>query len=257
MVGIGFGGVAPIAVAAALVALRGHIQNANVALILTLVVVAAGATGGRIAGVTSAVSAALSFNFFHTRPYLSLTIASSDDVETTVLLLLVGLAVGSLAWRLRNTGEELAAGRSELQRLSRVGDLVARGADPVEVIFAAQSELTGLLGLAGCSFEAAPGTTPPRPSLERTGVITGTSGVHRFTRHGFELPSEGVELPVLSQGRPVGRFLLAPSAGVGTTLEARIVAVALADQVGAALSVKPLTASSPSPSSHRQHERGN
>ena len=43
------------------------------------------------------MSAALSFNFFHTVPYLTLEIDSADDVETTLLLLAVGLAVGQLA----------------------------------------------------------------------------------------------------------------------------------------------------------------
>ena len=71
--------------------------NANVALVLVLVVVLAAVGGGRTAGAVAAVSAALSFNFFHTVPYLTLEIDSADDVETTLLLLAVGLAVGQLA----------------------------------------------------------------------------------------------------------------------------------------------------------------
>ena len=94
---IAIGGAAPIAVAAALVSLRDHMLNANVALVLVLVVVLAAVGGGRSAGAAAAVSAALSFNFFHTVPYLTLEIDSADDVETTLLLLAVGLAVGQLA----------------------------------------------------------------------------------------------------------------------------------------------------------------
>jgi hypothetical protein len=45
-----------------------------------------------------------------------------------------------------------------------------------------------------------------------------------------------VELPVLSQGRQVGRFVLTPRRGVGAPLEARVVGVAIADQVGSVLS---------------------
>lgn len=241
--GIVIGGVAPIAVAALLVPLRPHLLNANVALLLTLVVAASGALGGRAAGAVAGVSSALSFNFFHTRPYLSLAIDSSDDVETTVLLLLVGLVTGTLAWRLRHTGEELAAGRSELGRLSRLGHLVARGEEPTEVILAAQDELTGLLSLRDCRFEASPANTAALARLERSGVLSGAGNVHRFSRRGFELPAEGVELPVLGRGHQIGRFVLMPERGVGVTLEERIVAVALADQVGASLAARPAAGS--------------
>ena len=97
MLWVAIGGAAPIGVAAALVSLRDHMLNANVALVLVLVVVLAAVGGGRSAGAVAAVSAALSFNFFHTMPYLTLEINSRDDVETTLLLLAVGLAVGQLA----------------------------------------------------------------------------------------------------------------------------------------------------------------
>ncbi len=78
--------------------------NANVALVLVLVVVLAAIGGGREAGAVAAVSAALSFDFFHTVPYLTLQIDSGDDVETTLLLLGVGLAVGHLGVDARQAG---------------------------------------------------------------------------------------------------------------------------------------------------------
>ncbi len=71
------------------------------------------------------------------------------------------------------------------------------------------------------------------PALERSGALSG--GRHRFTDDGFELPATGVQLPVLARGRPVGRFVLLPRPGVGLSLERRVVAVALADQVGGLL----------------------
>lgn len=73
-------------VGVSLVGVRDQIQNANVALILVVVVVAAAAIGGRLAGATAAVVSALAFIFFHTQPYLRLTIDSADDVETALLL---------------------------------------------------------------------------------------------------------------------------------------------------------------------------
>jgi len=57
----------------------------------------------------------------------------------------------------------------------------------------------------------------------------------RVTRGAYELPGEGAELQVLSRGQPVGRFALLPKPGNEFSLEQRVVAVALADQVGAVL----------------------
>jgi hypothetical protein len=59
--------------------------------------------------------------------------------------------------------------------------------------------------------------------------------VWRYRDGGFELSAEGVELPVYGRGHQLGRFVLEPTAGVGVSLDQRVVAVAIADQVGAAL----------------------
>jgi hypothetical protein len=62
-------------------------------------------------------------------------------------------------------------------------------------------------------------------------------GAYMVTRAGFELPEQGCEIPVSGRGRLLGRFVLEPRPGVGVSLEQRVVAVALADQVGATLAV--------------------
>jgi hypothetical protein len=236
--GLLIGGLGPIVVAAALVPLRDTLGNTNVALILVVIVVLAAVAGGRAAGALAAVMTALSFDFFHTEPYLSLTIASSEDVETTLLLLAVGLIVGQVAQRAQRSREAAEAGHSEIGRIHRMAEMSALGQDPAAVLAAAQTELTTLLGLAGCRFEAPP-FSAGRARLERSGTISGRVNV-RASGRGFELPQEGVELAVLAHGREVGRFILDPTPGVGVTLEQRIVAVAIADQVGAALSAGPV-----------------
>ena len=55
---------------------------------------------------------------------------------------------------------------------------------------------------------------------------------------GFELPRDGVALAVLASGREVGWFVMTPTTGVGTSLDECIVAVAVADQVGAAIALR-------------------
>jgi Domain of unknown function (DUF4118) len=216
-----------------LVSVRDAVGNTNVALALVLVVLVAALTGGRTAGAVAAVSSVLAFDFFHTQPYLSLTTDSKDDLVTTLLLLPIGLIVGTVAARARTARRQAAASRDQMHRVHRLAELTASGADSAAVLDRAQQELTELLGLATSRFEAPP-YERELPVLDRGGAVEVTR--HRYTLDGFELPHEGVALPVLSRGRPVGRFVLVPKPGTGVSLERRIVAVALADQAGAALS---------------------
>ncbi len=196
-------------------------------------VVIGAAFAGRAGGALAAVTAAISFDFFLTQPYLSLHIESTDDIETALLLLVVGLLVGQIAVRSRRHLAEAEQGRSEIARLRRLTDLVARGEDGADVLLAAQAELTALFDLESCRFEAGL-PDGSRPVLERTGAVSGHRA-WRFAGDDLALPAAGVDLPVLGHGRPVGRFVLLPRSGVGASLEARVVGVAIADLVGSVL----------------------
>src|SRR5678815_1530325 len=79
---------------------RNTVGLENVALGYLLVVVVTAAVGGRAAGLISAFSAALSYDFFLTTPYHSLRIDSVAQVITVALLFGTGL-VASLAGRAR------------------------------------------------------------------------------------------------------------------------------------------------------------
>jgi uncharacterized protein DUF4118 len=234
---VALGGLAPVAVACALVPLRGTLDSTVVALILVLAVVASGAAGGRAAGAVAAATSALAFVFFHTRPYLSLTIDSAEDIETTVLLLVIGTAVGQLGVLARRRRNEAAQGRSELASLFRVAQQATRDVSPQDLIAAVKTELAGVLSLASCSYQDGP---PPEgaPTLEAGGWIE-AGGVHRYSRGGFALPAEGVSIPVRGRGTVLGHLFCLPARGTAVSLERRKVAVALADQLGVALAVSP------------------
>jgi hypothetical protein len=238
---IALGGLAPIAVAAALVAVRGHVATVNVALVLGIIVVVAGAVGGRAAGMVAALTAAASYDFFHTRPYLSLLIHDVDDVEMTILLLVLGLVSGQLAWQTRVAARQRDGGRGGLDQIRRLADRVAQGNESADVIAAARDELFTLFDLVDARFEAAPfHDRLDLPCLERNGVVARRRYRIQPGRDlELELPVEGIALPVLSRGQVVGRFVLDFGPGAGATLEERIVAIALADQVGASLAVYP------------------
>ena len=238
---IALGGMAPILVAAALVAVRGHVDNTNVVLVLALVVVAAGAGGGRVAGAIAGLTAAASFDFFHTRPYLSLLMHDADDVEMTFLLLVLGLVAGHSAWKAGLAARRRDGGPGGLDRVRRLARQVAEGVPSADVIAGARAELVDLFDLVDCQFEAAPfDDRLDLPALERNGVVDHRR--YRLQPAGdleVELPAEGIALPVLSRGQIVGRFILDFHPSAGATLEQRVVAIALADQVGASLAIYP------------------
>jgi hypothetical protein len=227
------GGLAPIAISGTMVALRDEVDRANVALLLVLVVVGVAAVGGRGPAALCALISAMSWEFFFTKPHNSLRIDSADDVETTVILLLIGLAVGQVAVYARRSKEAATRGSDEITSMRKMAERIAAGASRQELIDLAVSEITALLSLVGCRFETV-ATGPVLPILERSGRIE--APLRRVGAGGeLTLPALGVRLPVVGNGRQVGSLVLEPDPAAGVTLEARLVAVAIADQLGAAL----------------------
>ena len=107
--------VLPLATCAILSTLRDDITAATAVLILVLWVVAAAASGDRVAGVLAALSGGVWFDFFLTEPYQRFTIADPDDIEATVLLVLIGVG----RHRDRAVGPPSAGPRSPALRLPR------------------------------------------------------------------------------------------------------------------------------------------
>jgi len=229
---IALGGLAPIAVAIALVPLRDEIDNANLALILVLVVVTAAILGGRRAGALAAVTSTLAFDFFLTRPFLSARVESADDIETLLILLAVGLLVGQLASRGRHARRDQEEAAEAVQRVHRVADAIAQGEPLASVLAAVRSELTALFGLWDCWLERPPFLWVI-PRMDRGGTVEGREYEWRDT--GFTLPRDGVELPVVARGTAVARLVLLAGPDTPASLDQRVVAVALADQLGAAM----------------------
>ena len=184
--------LAVIVIAGVLVPFRDHLPNADMALALVVPVLVAAIVGGRIAGAASAVVSALTFDFVFTQPYLSLRIASKDDVATFVVLLIVAMVAAEVGIRGRRGGVAARESRSELDRLLRVAELSARGADVDDVVMSARAELIGLFGLDECVYQAER-SGPELPRLGNRGALEGT----RLVAWGdFLLPTGGVEVPV-------------------------------------------------------------
>lgn len=220
-----------MAVAMALVGVRGHVANFDIALALVVCVVAGAVVGGRVAGAWSALVAALCFDFFHTQPFNSLKIANLDDALMTFLLLVVGLMVGDVAGRWRRARAVASDDRRQVRRLHRVAGLAARGETAADLLLAVTAELLDTLRLVDCRFELAPFDLA-MPVLARDGTFTRTGGGRVRVA---DFPAGPVELPVVGAGQTVGRFVLVGEPAASISAERRLVAVALADQVGVAL----------------------
>lgn len=210
--------------AGVLVPTRDTVGTANIALLLSGLVVVAALTS-RLAGVGTAVVAALSFNFFHTKPYQSLRISDGRDIATVCLLLFIGIVVSWVGdWR-RSTAQRAEMHRSGEHSLEAVIALVAAGATSEQVLDAVEAALVHDLRLADCRFEATP--VPMLANIDRHGALM--SQHLRLGAHGFELPAEGAAIEVASSGLTYGQLVLVPREGSSSSIEQRRAAVALVD----------------------------
>jgi hypothetical protein len=224
--------VAPLALSAVLLPLRRSFSHADVALALVVVVVAVAASGHRIAGALAALSAAVWFDFFFTRPYQRFTITKAEDVRTAALLLVVGLAVSQLAAHARRLKMIVVTDAGYLSQLHETAELTQSARSPSTVVDHVGEQLTGLLGLRGCRFEYGSLLGHP-PRLEQDGTVV--VGRRHWDVDRYGLPDQEVELRTFGNGHFYGRFMLQPTPGTAPSLQARLVAVTLADQVGRAL----------------------
>lgn len=224
--------LAPLAVCGVLVPFRSGLANTNVALVLVVVVVVVAATGHRLAGALAALFAAVWFDVFFTRPYEQLTIAGSADIQTAVLLLVVGLAVAQLAARARLMRSIAVTDAGYLARIHDTAALAHFGAAPGDVVERVRIQLVDVLSLRQCGFTSRPAQGHP-PRLEQDGAVTW--GSTRWDIERWGLPEDALELPVPGNGRPVGRFMRESRHGSLPSLAARLTAVTLAGEVGAAL----------------------
>ena len=167
-------------------------------------------------------------------PYYSFTINTHDDVVTAVLLLVVGVAVGEIAIRMRRNLLAARTGSDDIAHLHAVAELMAAGEKPELAVVSVAGELRRLLELKDCTFERAPFEHDSHfAQLERSGNVV--FGGLNWGVGTMGLPGKQVELVVQGYGRVFGRYLLKPTPGRPVSFDRRIIAVALADQVAACI----------------------
>ena len=228
----------PVVISGILVLVRDELYPTNAALVLVLPVLAAAILCGRWGGVVSAVVAALCFDFFFTRPYSSFSIDRGDDIETMVVLLVVGLVVGELvvrAWRSRyarvheSIARSIRSGGSPSSRPGRARPVVS---SPSSRTRWSRSSARAARGSSGSPFL----TSLPRLGHDKVTIGGDEDGADDVAAS--RRPANEVALPVWGGGREIGRVVLVlPEDSTGATLPSddRALAVALVDQLGAVL----------------------
>ena len=195
----------PILLAAVLALVRDAVTPSTAAMVLVLAVVGAATTGDRVAGVASAVSAAVAFDFFLTVPYHSLSIYDRDNVELAIVLVVVGLVVTELAlWGHRQ--QEAARRRSGyIDGVLGLSDVIATGSGAAlpRTIGVAITQVLGVDRVAWVAGEPSPNA----PAVGRDGQVRTAGRDLRVDRRG--LPTDRVTvIPVRRGDVVVGHFTL-------------------------------------------------
>ena len=228
--------IAPLLCSAGLAVFREGFTTAAAALVLVLLVVAAAATGDRIAGIVAALSSGVGFDVFLTEPYGQFTIKDRNDVEVTVLLVLVGIAVTEIALWGRRQEARASRRAGYLDGVLGTSQIIAvPQPSPHILIDHVAQQIAKVLDIDECQFVPGVGPGPQDASLDHDGNVT--SRGHRINVERDGLPTDERIGLVVRQGDHVhGQFLLtAATRVVRPSVEQLRVAVLLADQVGAAL----------------------
>jgi K+-sensing histidine kinase KdpD len=160
----------PLAAAALMVPLRNHVQNTDLALVMVVAVALLALPGWRVAAVVAGLSGGAWFDFFLTRPYERFSIQRSSDIQTTVLLAMVGILIGEVAARRRQARRDSIAARDEVLSLYVIAEMLAAGRHPDDIVASVAEQLQEVLFLEDCRFD--PNVTENNdPAVDRDGEL--------------------------------------------------------------------------------------
>ncbi len=228
--------VAPLLACLVLAAFRSSITAATAVLVLVLLVVGAASTGVRMAGIVAAVSGAVWFDFFLTKPYETLDINDHNDVEAAVLLVLIGVVVTEVAlWGHR---QQARANRRAgyLDGVLGTAEIITlRQESPDLLVRHVADQIAQILDVGRCRFVAGPIHDARVPRLDHQGRVW--RGDHQVNVDLDGLPTDdNTALPIARADVTLGHFLITAASEIARpTLEQRKVAILLADQAGSVL----------------------
>jgi two-component system, OmpR family, sensor histidine kinase KdpD len=125
-----------LAATVGMLAVRGALDKAHVALMYLLIVLGASAVGGRGLGLAVTAVAFLCFDFFFLSPYTTLVIANPLDWLVLVAFLATSAVAAQLLYRANATAESATQRAVEVDRLAALGAETLNAADADEALLA-------------------------------------------------------------------------------------------------------------------------
>jgi len=216
------GFVASIVLGVALRPVRSSVDLESVVIVYVIIVVLCAIVGGRLAGTSAALSAALAYNFFFTTPYETLRVNSWGQVLTVVLLFVAG-ALASVSGRAGRRARVEAREEAEaLCLLVAVNLAAARGgrdadrvaAEGLRDLLRARTVLVTRTEPAGERVVAEAGEAGGTPDLDGLPHLDEEGRIppgHRRSVGGtLVLPAEGAVVDLVHDGRRVGSLVVLP-----------------------------------------------
>ncbi|MCB0958963.1 MAG: sensor histidine kinase KdpD [Acidimicrobiales bacterium] len=120
-----------VALTEVLVGVRADFGLPGALMAYVLLVVAVALVGGTGVGLTTAVAAGLTVNWFLTEPYHTLTIADAENSAALVAFVVVGMVVSLLVSRSERRAADATRARREAEALARASAGLALEADPL------------------------------------------------------------------------------------------------------------------------------
>jgi two-component system, OmpR family, sensor histidine kinase KdpD len=240
-----------------MLAFRGRLDKAHVAMIYLLVVLGGSAAEGRFVGLILGGSAFLAFDFFFLQPYNTLTITDPLDWLVLFTFLVTSVVAAELLDRLRRHAELAEQRAVELDRLSTLGAETLNAARAEQALMAIATVIRSAVSVERCALFVREGGTlravgeTETDVTDRTVIDPGSllGYVVQFGQAAIEredgtlrvLPIDRPEevaaalqsvrafaMPLSVRGETVGALRLAASAGLSLTAEQRRVLLALA-----------------------------
>lgn len=217
--------VAPLVVAGGLVAVRDAIGGAA-SLVMVLPVLAVSVATGARAGALAALVGAAAYGVLLTEPYYRFTIADTDDVVETVVLLAIGLVVGALSDRSRRDRSITGARGREVDAVTGFLHDLSTASEIDGVTAAAERAISTLLSARSCEWRAGYHGTVGSVLRPDGSLSTGTSAP--AVGSGLDVLPAVVEIPVGTAPAELGRFVVRADPEAAVSIEERRAAVGVA-----------------------------
>jgi two-component system sensor histidine kinase KdpD len=131
---------------------RAALDKAHVALVYLLLVLVGSSRGGRIVGLTLAVAAFFSFNFFFVPPYHTFRVADPIDWFVLVAFLITGAVAAQLLSRAQNEAEAARRRADEVDRLAALGAETLNVGRAEDALTAIAEVIRTTLGVGRCEI---------------------------------------------------------------------------------------------------------